>query len=356
MNNKKKMSKKKKTILLLIVLIILLVALAFEIIILFPKDIKNNNIGNTNSDNENIYDKYKDIKWADEVVLVDYLYGSIEIVDGKLECEPITQNYCDMTQIDGRYKKILFYKTYDENYTLYANILTEDGRAFIVGYPNEIGNEVKVRQILESYNVIDMTIPYENYRKATTNDDIGWTYNKKLESYFLTSSGKLLSEDNRTFETDNQKFVGTNCFLYDSDHTVMLCLYYDEENHISYKEEKRLPSEDTYKFTSNYKSIKNNSGTEMVAKYIYDEYDSNRKIIIIDENDGLYLIEYINESFSIRYVGKVTSTVYTPTQSNFKPVSEITFKLSDGDEYKFLSETNSYFDIFNKEEIKFTES
>lgn len=374
------MSKKVKGIILSILLVLCLGGIILEIKFLYPKYVKkepnlsnnkqqigdktNNdqndkqddreNDNNNNQENKtNVYDKYPDIKWAG-TSFRDFL----KIVDGKLECSGYLTEVCDLnSSIDEPIKKISYAYVSNNYYRRDFYILTESGKVFRIYFDSvgEINSPIQINQIMTEYTVIDMTEPYNNYRYGSISRVVNtmWMEVTAEDVYFLTQDGKLISQDEDTYEFNNRDFVRSNCFNYDGQTSLLFCLYYDKESHVSYKFKNRNEDLGDYKDWGDYKDYKNKLGEDLVAKYVYDSIEESennpfeRKTLIIDENDDLYVIEYINNDFPIKYLGKVTSV--TCDKTNWM----LTFKLSDGNTYQFKSAEIDYFDVASKKAVPF---
>lgn len=350
------MSKKVKMIVLSILLVLCLGGIVLEIKFLYPKYIKKNPISNNNKqqvnnkqddkendDNKpNIYEKYENIKWATSTI-IPYNKTEVKVVGGKLECIGTLTEVCDLASSIGEpLKKISFGYRYVSTYYFY--VLTETGKVFKID-----NQQHQIKQIITDYTIIDMTEPYTNFRFGIpVVVNTMWLEIPHKDVYFLTQDGQLISEDKNTYEHDNKDFVRSNCFYYDEHPQLIFCLYYNKENHVSYN----FKNKDE-EFVS-YKEFKNKSGGDLVAKYVYDsleyarDHEFERKTLIIDENDDLYVIEYINNDFVINYLGQVTSV--TCNKENWM----LTFTLTDGYIYHFKSAETDYFDVVNKKAVPFS--
>ena len=293
------------------------------------------------------YSNYKDIEWAG-ISTGD----GIKISNGKLECDNERKLICELTSsIDEPIKKVSAFGYYRES----VSLLTENGKVYVYDY-NDTINDMEFKQILNDYKIIDMTQEEKDYSFAyhyPVDWDDGWHNSTGHGIFYLTDDEKLINKLGNTYEDVNKDFVHSTCFEnYYSSYDYEICLYFSKDNSISYKEETKLSSTESerYSYPKNvdYIEFKNKLGDKLIAKHVYDvipDFDSaysRTKILIVDENNDLYEVIFGNnkDKVKLEYIGRITSV-----QSAGDGAFSINFNLSDTRIYNFYTLNNYYFDV-----------
>lgn len=284
---------KRKIVTQVVIVILVCLLVVLSIFVIYSKFIKQTD------DKKKIYEKYPDISWAETSI-----YG-VRIVDGKLECDDEYKEVCDLSSsINEPIIKVVDFGNYGEGMSL----LTESGKVYMKYYDYDISS-YNLKQILENYKIVDMSKEERDYSFAYhyhVDWDDGWHNSTGHGIFYLTDDGKLVNQLGNTYEDVNRNFVHSSCFEnYYSSYDYEICLFFSKDSSVSYREETKLVStaKEHYSYPSNvdYTEFKNNLGGKLIAKQVYDvippNYDvriSRQKILIVDESNELYEVQYGN--------------------------------------------------------------